>query len=846
MAITVTLILFLCFLLAYVASHGDRDEDFDVPLRAQAAVYQNNHQYMDAVSLYERAIAQDPEKVWVYLPLVQAMERANRQAADGAVIVYSKDDFMTKLEEMRSKLRQMPRSDPNIHANETETDKDFHRLPIDIAGGCDTYFALFIAAANSGQYGPAWRYLEAATSFEASKRNVQADQLKKQAEAQFNQDQKIFSSAIWESTNQAAFDPKTAGINLAPIFILGMPGSGKELLERVLSAHANIKSMDINAKYFDTDFYQGPKRSVFESLYPGIRSAIVAALQGSQPGGLQGVIKEQVMKVLNNAYGRMQFVGDSLDFSQPIYYIDSSPQLHALLGWVQFIFPKAVVIHATRSPMDVIYDAHRSWPDIRIAEDHVFDMGVLPYYVAVFYHYIAHWHQTLGPGRIIHINMDAVAEDPERELIPLLKKLGLRWTKEMTDKLYRVESESSRNTDGRRLYRAPLEFSPAGSWRGFSLGLAHVHSMINRLWGEQVPDMLVRVPFAESYTAPDWENPYVRTRSPAAHKFSRKLDSSKQGNDAKKGGSSSKKKISKKNKGKTKKDKKKRKNEKDVVAGAGRSLEYITDGPADMWATDGCAPAEVPSLPTERDALGAFLEQYFEVAHADVPKVELKIDKDGKKMKRKKRYRNSNSKQPLVGVEIGVQEGKFSELVLNGWASCSKYIMIDAWEEQDNYFDDANVDTAEHLRLLQSAQKRLERFSVRGVELDFRRNYSVDALAYIEDLSVDFIYIDARHDYCGAAEDLWLYWSKLKPGGIFAGHDYLERRQMIGLGVHSGQRWDICQNRSIRTRAVKGAVDDFIDDLGLRGAATYTDGSPWLSWLVRKPCVDIPPVNWRL
>jgi tetratricopeptide (TPR) repeat protein len=811
------LLVGILFALVSVKSYGDRDEDFDVPLRAQAAVYQASHQYVEAVSLYERAIAQDPEKVWVYLPLVQAMERANRLAADGANVVFTSAQFLSKLEEMRSKLRQMPRKDDNIQPGETATDRDFYRLPVDIAGGCDTYFALFIAAANAGQYGPAWRYLEAATSFEAVKRNLQGERINKQAEDEFFQNQKVFGKGTWDSTAALSFDAKASGITFAPIFIVGLPGSGKELLERVLSAHSNVKSMDINAKYFDTDFYQGPKRSVFETLYVDIRNALVGALQSPGPGGtvLQQTLKEQAMRVLNNAYGRIQYVGESFDLSQPMYYIDSSPVLHTLLGWVQFLFPNAVIVHTTRDPLDVMFDGFRSWPDIRIHEDFVFDLNVFPKQMVVFNYWLHHWMQVIGRDRIMHVNMDAVAADPEKELAPLLKQLGLRWTPQMSDTLFRDATV--------RLYRVPLEFSPRGTWRKYSLGLAHHQSMMNRLWGEQASKMLPEMPFADAYVEPDWKNPYLRTQDSDASKFSRKLASSKGGG--------------------IKQDKKDKKSKKSGAARRRRRVEYIAEGPADMWSGDGCDPAVLSSLPTERDTLGSFLEDYFNYAGTKT-KTKTKVGKDGKRRKLKKKEKKE-SVRPLVGVEVGVQEGKFSELILDGWKSCSKYVLIDAWEQQENYFDKANVDTAEHLRLLRTAQSRLAKFERRGVELEFRRNYSVDALVYLEDSSVDFIYIDARHDYCGADEDLRLYWSKLRPGGIFAGHDYLERTQMIGLGQHSGQRWDICQNSSVRVRAVKGAVDDFLDDAGLRGAATYTDGSPWLSWLVRKPCVDVAPVNWR-
>lgn len=39
---------------------------------------------------------------------------------------------------------------------------------------------------------------------------------------------------------------------------------------------------------------------------------------------------------------------------------------------------------------------------------------------------------------------------------------------------------------------------------------------------------------------------------------------------------------------------------------------------------------------------------------------------------------------------------------------------------------------------------------------------------------VDFVYIDAAHDYESVKADIAAWWPKVKPGGILAGHDYCE------------------------------------------------------------------------
>jgi len=45
--------------------------------------------------------------------------------------------------------------------------------------------------------------------------------------------------------------------------------------------------------------------------------------------------------------------------------------------------------------------------------------------------------------------------------------------------------------------------------------------------------------------------------------------------------------------------------------------------------------------------------------------------------------------------------------------------------------------------------------------------------------SLDFIYVDARHDYCGVKEDLINWWPKLKKHGIMCGHDYMTGFQQL-------------------------------------------------------------------
>ena len=82
------------------------------------------------------------------------------------------------------------------------------------------------------------------------------------------------------------------------------------------------------------------------------------------------------------------------------------------------------------------------------------------------------------------------------------------------------------------------------------------------------------------------------------------------------------------------------------------------------------------------------------------------------------------------------------------------------------------------------------------------RNSTYNASFFIPDNSLDYIFIDARHDYCGALEDLETWYPKMKSGALITGHDFL-------FAKDAGQGWDLCQNGSRHIGGPKGAAIDF-------------------------------------
>jgi hypothetical protein len=171
-----------------------------------------------------------------------------------------------------------------------------------------------------------------------------------------------------------------------------------------------------------------------------------------------------------------------------------------------------------------------------------------------------------------------------------------------------------------------------------------------------------------------------------------------------------------------------------------------------------------------------------------------------------------------AGVEVGVKRGAYSEFLLRHWRGHT-LISVDPWREAptDEYLDRANVEQDEQESYYTETRRRLARFGTRS---EVWRTTSVEAAGRVADASLDFVYIDARHDRESVLEDLATWFPKLRRGAIFAGHDYADGEFPNGVF------------------GVKSAVDEFFGERGIRVHAT--DGGPrvvehFASWLVEIP-----------
>lgn len=116
------------------------------------------------------------------------------------------------------------------------------------------------------------------------------------------------------------------------------------------------------------------------------------------------------------------------------------------------------------------------------------------------------------------------------------------------------------------------------------------------------------------------------------------------------------------------------------------------------------------------------------------------------------------------GAEIGTEKGVFAKTLLDNIPGLKLYC-VDKFTVYPGYRDHQDQEELSYCFI--EAHSRLF-----GCNVEFIREFSMDALSHFEDNSLDFVYIDANHEWPYITQDIY-YWSKkVKPGGIVAGHDY--------------------------------------------------------------------------
>ncbi len=178
-----------------------------------------------------------------------------------------------------------------------------------------------------------------------------------------------------------------------------------------------------------------------------------------------------------------------------------------------------------------------------------------------------------------------------------------------------------------------------------------------------------------------------------------------------------------------------------------------------------------------------------------------------------------------TGVEVGAGRGDYSAIILGGWRGERLYL-VDPWSAlpRDEYTDINDSSSAQQGANREAAEELCRR-DPRAL---LRPGRGEEVAGTFPDESLDFVYLDANHAFTSSLANLRAWWPKVRPGGLFAGHDYLDGYLPGNPDFHRGTLFN-----------TRSAVDLFARRIGRAAAHTVEDG-PFPSWYWRKPLGPTP------
>jgi hypothetical protein len=203
---------------------------------------------------------------------------------------------------------------------------------------------------------------------------------------------------------QALFTPafiaahRGGGLTTArPIFIVGMPRSGSTLIEQILSSHPAVQGLGESPALAEVLQRRGaydPAQPKAGSYFRDLAQDYLADLRarGWKPG------------------------------ARPV---DKTLESFLHVGMIHLMFPRAVILHSVRDPVDTGLACYRQL--FGQGNETLYDLGQIGAEYVGYRAVMDHWRAVL-PGRVIDVSHEALVEDPGRQIRWLVTEAcGLDW-----------------------------------------------------------------------------------------------------------------------------------------------------------------------------------------------------------------------------------------------------------------------------------------------------------------------------------------------------------------------------------------------------------------------------------
>jgi len=207
-----------------------------------------------------------------------------------------------------------------------------------------------------------------------------------------------------------------------------------------------------------------------------------------------------------------------------------------------------------------------------------------------------------------------------------------------------------------------------------------------------------------------------------------------------------------------------------------RSLASLAEQCGDLTEADRLRTAVLAECSRDRDALASHQRSSVGTA-APFPQAHFGIVVTSGELKSRETFGAFLNRHNLLGhgAEIGVENGYFARRTLDLWQGRLLYL-VDIWQYLDDYEDVTNAQSPEQIARF---RRTIENVSPHWHRVRLIQERSENAATMISDGSLDWVYLDANHEYSHILQDLKIWSPKVREGGLIAGHDFLDEELLI-------------------------------------------------------------------
>ncbi len=292
-------------------------------------------------------------------------------------------------------------------------------------------FALGKAEEDMGAYEQAFRYLQ------------QGNRLRKAMSGYHIEEDRHLFALIKDAFRAAMPAPASDGpLPATPLFIVGMPRSGTTLLEQILCSHSDV--------------------------YGAGEVATLDHAMNYMAWGASGVTMAQLQQLRRHYASWLQ----ALDVEEG-FVTDKAMLNFRWIGFILLAMPEARIIHIRRDARATCWSIYRHFFGSN-GLGYAYDPEDVAEYYGMYLDLMAFWEQRF-PGRIHHLDYEALTEAQEEQTRAVLEYCGLPWQAECLDfhRNKRAVATASSEQVRARMYQGSSD-----AWRRYE---AWLQPMLERL-----------------------------------------------------------------------------------------------------------------------------------------------------------------------------------------------------------------------------------------------------------------------------------------------------------------------------------------------------------------------------